>query len=262
VLAVLAVLSHSAFAQVQRVTITPQIAKLRPLTEDQEKTLAGVRAYSEAYLRGLPDFMCIQVTKRTAQSARLDAFPISDTVREQVTFSDRTESYEVQSVNGKPVQKGHNALGGNMSSGEFGTLLDRVFQPESATEFGWERRTTLRGAPVDVFVYRVSKDHGYTLYSGGQKYESAWEGLIYADHRNGAVLRIRMDVTGLPTNFPVHNLNMTVDYAPVKIGDREYILPAHFELTQESSGGVTNNHAEYGPYRKFETDARFSTPEP
>ena len=47
-----------------------------------------------------------------------------------------------------------------------------------------------------------SSAHGYTLYGGAQKYESAWEGLIYADHSNGAVLRIRMECIGIPMNFP------------------------------------------------------------
>jgi hypothetical protein len=152
-------------------------------------------------------------------------------------------------------------LGGNISSGEFGTLLERLFAPESAAQFGFERRTTLRGVPVDVFVYQVSNTHGYTLFSGAQKYESAWEGLIYAARATGAVMRISMEVTGIPPNFPVHHLNMTLDYGPAKIGGVEYLLPSHFELTQESSGGVTRNRADYGSYRKFETEASLSPAE-
>jgi hypothetical protein len=256
--AMLALIAVPAFAQVQRVTLTPQIAKLRPPTSDQMRALANIRAYSVAYIRNLPNFTCVQTTKRSAQAAALDAWPIRDEVRELVTFSGHSETYEVQSLNGKPVHMSRSALGGNVSSGEFGALLDRIFDSGSATEFGYERRTTIRGAAVDVFAYRVSPDHGYTLYSGRQKYESGWEGLIYADHASGAVLRIRMECIGIPMNFPVHHFHMTVEYGPSKIGDQEYFLPSHFDLTQESSGGVTVNHAEYGSYHKFETEASFS----
>jgi hypothetical protein len=224
--------------------------------------LARIRAWSESYMQSLPDYMCIQTTKRHAQSARLDAWPLSDEIRQSVVWSGHRETYEILSVNGKPFDKDLSKLGGNISTGEFGTLMDRLFDPESATEFGFERRTTLRGVPVDVFAYRVSNAHGYTLYSGSQKYESAWEGLIYADHANGTVLRIGMECIGIPVNFPVHHLSMRLDYGPAKIGSREYILPAHFELTQESSGGVTKNYADYGSYRKFETEASFSTDTP
>ena len=248
-----------AFCQIQRVNLTPQIAKLRPLTSEQQEVLAGVRAYTETYLSSLPDYICIQTTKRRAQSARLDSWPVSDEVREQLTFSGHRETYEIQSVNGRPVHNmERSALGGNMSTGEFGTLLERVFAEDSKTEFGYERRTTLGKVPVDVFAYRVSNEHGYTLYSGTQKYESAWEGLIYAEHATGKVLKIRMECIGIPVNFPVHHLNMTLDYGAVKIGDREYILPAHFELNQESSGGVTYNRADYGSYRKFDAESRFT----
>jgi len=247
-----------AAAQIQRVTITPQIEKLRPLTPEQTRWLEGVRAWSEAYTRGLPDYICIQTTKRSAQPARLDARPVRDEVRELLTFSGRQETYEVQNVNGKPVHMPRSALQGNISTGEFGTLLDRLFASESAAQFGYERRTRFRGVEVDVFAYQVSSEHGYTLYSGYQKYESAWQGLVYANHADGTVLRIRMECTGIPVNFPVHHIDITLDYAPVKIGDREYILPSQFDLTQESSGGVTSNHAEFGSYRKFQTEASFT----
>ena len=38
-----------------------------PLTKDQEVALARVRAWSEGYSASLPDYICIQTTKRNAQ---------------------------------------------------------------------------------------------------------------------------------------------------------------------------------------------------
>jgi len=245
------------FAQIQRVIITPQIARLRPLTPEQKATLAKVREWSERYMNSLPDHFCIQTTKRHAQPAGLNSWPTSDEVRVSVTWTGQHETYQVLTVNGKPVNKDLMNLGGNVSTGEFGTMLHLLFDPESAAEFGYERRTTLRGAAVDVFAYQVADTHGYTLYSGRQKYESAWEGLVYSDRVSGSLLRISMECIGIPVNFPVHHLSMTLDYGPAKIGGREFILPAHIELTQESSGGVTQNSTSYGSYRKFETDATF-----
>jgi hypothetical protein len=250
-----------AHAQVQHVTLTPQIAELRPLSADQQHILASIREWSANYMRNLPDYMCIQTVKRRALAAKLDAWPVSDEVRESVVWSNHKENYEILSVNGKPVHKDMTRLGGNFSTGEFGTILDRLFGPESVAQFGYERKATLRGIPVDVLAYRVSSEHGYTLYSGLRSYESAWEGLIYASRKDGTILRIRMECIGIPVNFPVHHLNMTLDYAAAKIGGHEYILPSRFDLTQESSGGVTQNHAEYGSYRKFETEASFSPEE-
>jgi hypothetical protein len=97
---------------------------------------------------------------------------------------------------------------------KFGTWLERVFDPASSAEFGYRRKTTLHGVPVDVFTYRVSRDHGYTLQSGPPLQE-------------GAVLRIRMECTGIPAGFPV-------------------------EIREQTTRGVTRKAADYRSYRKFE----------
>ena len=112
-----------------------------------------------------------------------------------------------------------------------------------------------------MFSYSVSREHGYTIYSGppAQQYVSAWEGLIYAGRTNGAVMRISMACTGIPTGFPLQNLNLTLDYGRVKIGEREYLLPFRFELRQQEVRGVTRHLANFSAYRKFETNSTFST---
>lgn len=150
-IAILAVLIPSLeVAQIQRVMITPQIAKLRPLTDDQKMTLASIRVWSEGYMRSLPDYICISDHEAARQPTGLNSWPMSDEVRQAVTWSGHRETYEILSVNGKSVHKELRSLGGNFSTGEFGTILDRLLGAESAAEFGYERRTTLRGVPVDV----------------------------------------------------------------------------------------------------------------
>jgi hypothetical protein len=241
----------------------PVWAQPRPMTPHQEWALAGVKEYARNYIRDLPDYMCIQTTHRDVQPASGGGFPYGDQVRELVTFFGHRETYELQSIDGKPVHSDRSALGGNVSTGEFGTLLERIFDPASAAEFGYQRRATLRGVAVDVFSYRVSKVHGYTLYSGPlRKYVADWEGLIYADRATGAVLRVRMECTGIPVDFPVRHLTITLDYGPAAIGGRSYNLPSHFELDQASDHGYAKNRGDYRNYRKFETEARFSPAEP
>jgi len=234
------------------------------MTTPQERALAGLKEYAQNYIRDLPDYMCIQTTHREVQPAARNVFPYADEVRELVTYFGHRETYEVQSINGKAVHSDRSMLGGNVSTGEFGTLMERIFNPASAAEFGYQRRATLRGTTVDVFTYRVSSAHGYTLHSGPplQEYVAAWEGLIYTDRATSAVLRIRMECTGIPFGFPVHHLSITVDYGPAAIGGRSYILPSQFELDQASDHGFAKNRGDYRSYRKFETESRFSAAEP
>jgi len=246
----------------QQARIAP--SKSRPMTQGQEAALAAVREYARNYIRDLPDYMCIQTTRREIEPDALHPFTSADEIRELVTFFGHRETYEVQSVNGRPVHLDRATLGGNVSFGEFGTMIERIFDPVSGAELGYQRRTTLRGSAVDVFTYRVSKAHGYTLRAGPpiREYISDWSGLIYADRATGAVLRIRMECTGIPPGFPVRHLNITVDYGPATIGTRDYFLPSHFELDQASDRGTMKNRGDYRSYRKFDTDASFTPAAP
>jgi hypothetical protein len=259
----LAVLLAEVAGGQQAVTV-PRTARPNPLTDEERRALSAVKMYAQDYIQRLPDYMCVQTTRRDFQPAALNSWPTGDEIRELVTFSAHRESYEVLSVNGKKVHLDHAALGGNISSGEFGTMLERIFDPASETDLGFARRAALRGVPVDVFTYRVSKEHGYTLHSGppAREYMSAWEGLIYASRATGAVLRVRMECTGIPAGFPVHNMRLTLDYGQARIGDREYTLPSRFEMDQQTDRGVTKNRADFKNYRKFETDGRLTTVDP
>ena len=83
-----------------------------------------------------------------------------------------------------------------------------------------------------VFAFSVPKSAGYSMYHGESKreYISAYKGLVYADKETKAVMRIKMDCVGIPADYPIKEVGITLDYAPTKIGDEEYVLPFHFEL--------------------------------
>jgi len=59
-------------------------AQSRPMTQEQERALAGVKAYAEQYVHSLPDYMCIQTTRREIQPSALYPHPAGDEVRELV----------------------------------------------------------------------------------------------------------------------------------------------------------------------------------
>src|SRR5580700_147679 len=81
----------------QQAMIAPP--KSRPMTQGQEAALAAVREYARNYIRDLPDYMCIQTTRREIEPDALHPFTSADEVRESVTFFGHRETYEVQSVN-------------------------------------------------------------------------------------------------------------------------------------------------------------------
>ena len=174
-----------------------------------------------------------------------------------LSFVDGKESYKVEMVNGKsqPNLK-HEQLGGVISSGEFGRLMLSIFDPDSGTEFHWDHwATPCVGNPCMSLVTRCPKENGYNMLhtdrESRRESASAYQGLVSADVQTKTVMRITMETTGIPADFPIHEVKITLDYNTTKIADQEYVLPYHYELTSKEVGGDSTNRADYRLYQKF-----------
>jgi hypothetical protein len=238
-----------------------------PDSIEQAEALHAIKEYALNYTRNLPNYVCVQTTRRHIEPTVRGYLPYGDVIQEQLSFYDRKETYKVQMINSQSVVNiEHNQLGGAVSSGEFGTMLSHIFDPETGSDFGWDHWATLRGRRMYVFSFSVPKSAGYSMYHGETKreYVSAYKGLIYADHETKAVMRIKMDCVGIPSDYAIKEVGITLDYTPTKIGDTEYVLPFHFELNSKETKAVMKNTADYKLYRKFgaETTITFDDTDP
>jgi hypothetical protein len=152
----------------------------------------------------------------------------------------------------------HLQLGGTTSSGEFGSMLSNIFEPENGAEFAWEKWATLRNHHrMYVFSYHVPKSAGYSMedLEVHREYTSAYHGLIYADHDTKEILRVTLDTEGIPADFPIHEVHIVLDYDHVKIVDQDFLLPFHYLLTSKADKADTENQADFTAYRKYGADA-------
>jgi len=229
-----------------------------PSRGEQAVILDAMREYALNYTKNLPNYVCVQITRRRIEPTAPGYLPQGDEVQELLTFVDGKESYKVEMVNGKsqPNLK-HEQLGGVVTSGEFGSMLFNIFDPDSGARFEWDHWATLRGKPMYVFSYSVPQAKGYSMYHAESKreYTSAYQGLVYADLETKAIMRIKMETVGIPASFPISEVNIMLDYSPTKIADREYVLPYHFELTSKETKADTVNRADYRLYQKFGAEA-------
>lgn len=220
--------------------------------------LAAMKEYALNYTKNLPNYVCVQTTRRRIEPTERGYLPQGDTVQELLTFTDGKESYKVEAINGKSQSNvKHEQLGGVVTSGEFGSMLFNIFDPESGAQFHWDHWATLRGKLMYVFAYSVPQSKGYSMYHGESKreYTSAYQGLVYADVHSKAVMRIKMETVDIPADFPISEVTITLDYSPTKIADQEYVLPYHFELTSKETRAETTNRADYRMYQKFGAEA-------
>jgi hypothetical protein len=239
-------------------------ARPAPTAAEQKRLLGWMREYASGYTKNLPDFICVQVTRRYADPTGLELWQKQDTVTSKLSYFEDRENYDVILVNNQPVQgKGVQDLGGATSTGEFGTMLREIFDAKSETEFRWLRYGTLRGRLMHVFFYRVPRETSeWTVkYQDLDPVVTAHEGLIYVDHESELIMRIAMQTVGIPSSYPLSKAWTTLDYDFTKIGESEFVLPLRAEIRMRAAKLLTKNEVEFRLYRKYsaETTITFDT---
>jgi hypothetical protein len=235
-----------------------------PNSIEQKQILADITEGARNYVKGLPNFICLQVTRRYGDASGLENFRLIDTIAERLSYFEQKEDYKVVSINGVPVTGNvkHEQKQGASSSGEFGTMLKEIFDPQTETEFNWERWATLRGKRMYVFSFHVQQLHSqYSIYSEAVQRTviAGYHGLVYADRDTKMVMRIKLEVENLPVDFPVQSVDLDMNYDFMKISGQPYLLPLKSEIRSREGKFLVKNEVEFRLYNRFgaETNIQF-----
>jgi len=242
-----------------------------PDSIEQKSILAAIIEGARNYSRNLPNYLCVQVTRRHYDPTASENWRLYDTVQEQLSYFDHKETYKVAMINGQAVANiDHHQLGGSTLSGDFGSIYTEIFAAETAAEFEWDHWATLRGRRMYVFSYHVpqSRSH-FTIGDETRRVITAgYHGLIYADRDSNTVMRYKMECEGIPADFSVKDVKLDVNYDFIKIADQEFVLPLKTDLKSVANTPrgkyMSWNEAEFHLYRKFGTESNiiFDTPDP
>ncbi len=236
----------------------PVIYKIPPPDSlEQGRILDRAREYALNYTRQLPDFICVQVTRRWVDTTGLDTWRHLDTITTRLSYFEQKEDYKVVLVNDQPVRDlPLEVLGGTISAGEFGSMMKDIFSTASETRFEWERWATLRGKRNYVVSYDIDQAHSrYHLIANlSLDIVTAYRGLIYIDKETQAISRITLKAYGIPYTFPVRDVTTTLDYDMTKIGGVAFMLPLKAEIASRRGDESTRNDVEFRLYRKFGAD--------
>jgi len=234
-----------------------------PNSIEQQKILGLMKDYALNYTENLPNFICVQVTRRYIDPNAADHYRSIGTVLAKVSYNEGRENYKVYSVNGQfqDTDMEHVKAGGAISSGEFGSLMREIFEPDSDAEFGWDHWATLRGRKMAVFNYFIDSGHSkYSIqYSAGpgddQRIITAYKGLVYADANTGEIDRIKFIAVDIPRSFPVSEATEILDYDLVDISGQKYVCPLLARLNMTAGREKSKNEIEFRDYRKFGTES-------
>jgi len=238
-----------------------------PSPEEQRRVIEQARDYALSYTKNLPNFICTQVTRRYFDPSGLEFWKQHDVLTARLSFFEQKEDYKLVMVNNRAIttEVPYLSVGGAISTGEFGTMMKELFEPETQADFRWERWGKLRGRIAHVFSYRVAQERSkwHVSYENSNEIVPGYHGLVYVDRDTNMVLRITL-VADLPPTYQLQEVSDTLDYDLAPIGTQEYMLPLKAVVRTRQGRLLARNDVEFRMYRRFtaEAEIKFETPDP
>ncbi len=230
-----------------------------PDSVEQMRVLDEATEYARNYSARMPDFICVQVTRRFADPKGGENWRGLDTITERLSYFEHKEDYTVVFVNGRSVTGiKHEQLGGTTARGEFASMMEEIFAAKTHTHFEWEKWATLRGRRMHVFSYKVeqSASQYHLLAQGAEPIVVGYHGLIYVDRETGRIHKITLEADDIPASYPIHSAALTLDYDNVDISGVNFLLPLKSVVMMKAERNVaTKNEAEFHAYRKFQAES-------
>jgi len=261
-----AALSRLAEASATLPPAPPKVAAPKPKPipppsyEEQQKVIEEARAYALNYSKSLPDFICLQVTRRYIdrhyKPGTEGSWAVSDRLAEKLSYFDQHEKYEGISHNDASLYgKDADAVGGALSRGDFGTLLREIFMPESSAEFHWERWGNLGGHLFHVYTYAIDQPHSKdTLtYNRSESVTPGYHGEVFIEKGPNVIWRITVEPEP-PATFPMQNIFQVLDYRYTDISGQKFLLPQGGTIVMRADGVGSKNEIEFRSYRKYSAD--------
>jgi hypothetical protein len=207
------------------------------------------------FMHGLPNFVCQQDTTRYAQQSRSEDWQPQDVITATVIYEDGRDKYTNITQNGKKTNKGMMELGGQTSTGEFGSVLVSLFDPSRNTEFTYARAASIGDTAVVIYDYKVPLvNSDWHITTGGQLLEPAYSGRIWVDKKTGEIRRLEQQADNIPKDFPNDTVEMAVDYEEVSLGTpTKYLVPVRSENISCQRGTPTcgRNVIEFRNYHRY-----------
>jgi hypothetical protein len=245
----------------------PQHQGAQPSEDEQRTFVDAARRTVLAGLKRLPDFLCTETVQRSdsiaERSAGNESFIVSgpvDTLTIEVGYVGGKESFRLTGLNARPATGAFDEIGGVISRGEFGDNLRTIFDPASQARFRFERWADVDGRPAVVYSFTVEKSKANYVMAArqGAKYISTPAGLqgeAVIDRETNALLRLSYRPDRIPSNFPISESTVTVDYEEAEIAGVHYLLPSKASMMLRQGSVTSRNEATFHDYRKFAADS-------
>lgn len=230
------------------------------MSQDPREALID-RAREEAlnFIEGLPNYVCNENTTRYVSEGNVNNWHAIDVVTLELVYEAGKEDYRNIQINGKPV-KGKVEDTGAWSTGEFGTILIDLLSPYTNAKFHYVKDSPLSGFSTSLYDFSVERQNSHWhIQFASQSILPAYKGSIWVDKKSARVIRIEMQATNIPKDFPEDAVETAVDYGYISLGANDkFFLPTQAEILscERGANACGRNVIEFRNYHRFTGDSK------
>lgn len=221
------------------------------------------RLYAQEYSESIPNFLCFRNTRFMTDKTPFGRWKLVAELTEKLSHAGDDDEHEIVGVDGVEVRNATLRFNGGLTvSGEFGNVMRRIFDPDSETVF--TSMGEAGGGDRVVLGLRVEQQHS-TMRIGsldGELVVAGYSGEVYVSRSTGQIFRIRLTMDELPKGHSIRGATWDIHYGPVKMEERELLLPEFAAVEAYQQGRFVRNEATYTNYQKYSADSniRYENP--
>lgn len=227
--------------------------------------LARIRTQMSQMLERQPNYTCVQEIERSRRVPPHHKFQLVDMLRLEVALvggkelfawpgEHKFEDTELQ----KMVPRG-----GAIGNGNFALHARNVFG-SSIPQFQYAGDESIDGRHAVRYDFRVPQFlSGYRLRVGATQAIVGYHGSFWADPVSLDLIRLSVIADDIPPQLKLKDADDVMDYARVKIGDGDFLLPRGSELLMvDENGAESRNVTRFRGCRQYSGESVLSFGDP
>jgi hypothetical protein len=228
-------------------------------TRPDDPAIASAREAAFTFIDDLPNFAAKQNTTRYIQENSRAQWRALDIVTADLVYKDGAEDYSNIKLGNKPTNKPLEEIEGLRSTGEFGSILANLFDPESGTDFARPSQVELRGRKAWKYRFDAPRERSdFRITTPSQLYYTGYTGAVWIDAETSRALRLEMQAVNLPKAFPFDTVEMTIDYEFIRLdGAKQFLLPTESQALNciRGTSVCMKNTTSFRNYVKFASES-------
>ena len=228
------------------------------VTEEPEGLIKRIQARMRENLERLPDYTCLQTVERWMRPSPKKDFERVDTLRLEVGVAGDREIYawrDAAQFEDKELREMISR--GTIGSGDFALHAKNVFLGGSAVYF-YKGLEDFESRKVHRYEYGVAIEKSrYRIRVPPEEAVVGFSGSFLVDAGTLDVVRLEVTADEIPEKLGLAEANVRMDYARLRIGAGEFLLPKGSLMTMATvNGDESKNQTEFSTCRQYVSESK------